>query len=205
WLESFRQRQKLLTPGDVAADALAKKLAATFKVQPPDPRFQYYVDYAVFYGNGPENIEHLSEDFDVPGFLADQKYFIQGTGLCETHANPGSLTGTRFGDKGSWAMGPILQAPEGAIDLTRRRKPPFEIELAFIPPESDRPWNLWWNVGLYDEQGKLHSWQPGVKNVPGRGCRFFNLWVNDPEKVPVNPDVSVVFQPPLPPSILSHR
>ena len=26
-------------------------------------------DYAVFYGNGPENIEHLSDDFDVPGSL----------------------------------------------------------------------------------------------------------------------------------------
>jgi hypothetical protein len=203
WLESFRQRQKLMAPHDPTTEALAKKLAASFRVQPPDPQFQYYVDYAIFYGNGPENVEHLSDDFDVPGFLADQKYYIEGNGICETHSNPGYLTVTLFGDSAGWAMCPILQA--GDVDLSGRHQPPFEIEIAFIPPEADRPWNLWWNVGLYDARGKMHSWQPGVKNMPGQGCRYFNQWVNDPARIGENPEVNPAFEPPLPQSILAHR
>ena len=205
WLESFRQRQKLLAPGDPATAALDRKLATAFRVQPPDPRFQYYVDYAAFYGNGPQDVEHLSDDFDVPGFLADQKYFIEGNGVCETYSNPGYLTVTLFGDSGRWAMCPILAPGEAGIDLAGARKSPFEIEIGFIPPEADRPWNLWWNVGLFDEKGKLYPWQPGVKNVPGHGCRFFNRWTNDPVKVEANPVVNPGFDPPLPQSILAHR
>ena len=42
-----------------------------FPIDPPDPKFQYYVDYATFYGNGLQTIEQLSDDFNIPGFLAN--------------------------------------------------------------------------------------------------------------------------------------
>jgi hypothetical protein len=200
WAEGLKQRHKVLGQD---GRALAEVVKALTTVEPPDPAFEYYVDYAVFYGNGPENVEHLSDDFNVPGFLADQKYYIEGNGLCETYSHPGYLTATLFGTNGSWAMCPILA--DGAIDFGRGKKPPFEIEIAFIPPDGGRPWNLWWNVGVYDTGGKFYPWQPGVQSVPGRGVRYFNQWSNDPTKVEKNPLIELTFDPPLPPTVLAHR
>jgi hypothetical protein len=204
WLEAFKLRQPFLPSPERADAASIKKLEETFKIDPPDPKFQYYVDYAVFYGNGPENIDHLSDDFDIPGFLADQKYYIEGNGWCETHSNPGYLTATLYGVNSSWAMCPILAAGESGIDL-RRRKPPFEIEIGVITPDDVMPWNLWWTLGLYDEKGKNYPWTPGLKNVPGEGVKFFNKWVLDPVKVEDNPVINLEFDPPLPQSILAHK
>lgn len=203
WLEGFKQRQKVLAQPGQANNPLFEKLETAFKVEPPDPAFQYYVDYAVFYGNGPDNVEHLSEDFDIPGFLADQKYYVEGNALCETHSNPGYLTATLYGTNGGWAMCPILQAD--GIDFVKHKKPPFELEISFIAPEDNMPWNLWWNIGVFDEKGKMYPWQPGIKNIPGQGCRFFNTWTMDPAKIEDNPLVHLQFDPPLAQSILAHK
>lgn len=144
----------------------------------------------------------FSEDFDIPGFLGDQKYYVEGNALCETFSNPGYLTVTQYGNNGSWAMCPILSEP--SIDFSVR-KPPFEIELAFKSPDDTQPWNLWWNVGVFDEKGSFHYWQPGLQNVPGRGCRFFNQWSDDPVKTVRNPLLELEFDPPLPPSLLNSK
>jgi hypothetical protein len=76
WIDSFREHHKLLKNITEDQEEILNRLKTTFEVQPPDPRFEYYIDYAVFFGNGPENVEHLSEGFDVPGLLADQKYYV---------------------------------------------------------------------------------------------------------------------------------
>jgi hypothetical protein len=178
-------------------------LKKTFEIDPPDPAFEYYLDYATFYGNGPKTIEHLSEDFNVPGFLADQKYYIEGQVFCETYSNPGYLTATGYGMNGGWALCPILK--EDGIDFRKSKSLPFEIEIAFVPPESKRPWNLWWNVGLYDEQGKMYSWQPGIKNIPEKGYHFFNKWTSDPNLVEDNPVIHLQFDPEIPQALFRQK
>jgi hypothetical protein len=203
WAEGLKQRNKVLGKPAAENEALADLVKALTTVEPPDPAFEYYVDYAVFYGNGPQNIEHLSEDFNVPGLLADQKYYLEGNGICETHSNPGYLTVTLLGTNGSWAMCPILA--DSAIDFTKGKKPPFEIETTFITPDTKRPWNIWWNVGLYDDKGKFYPWQPGLKNIPGQGVCYFNWWSNDPDKIEKNPLVELTFDPELPQSLLAHQ
>lgn len=125
----------------------------SFAVEPPDPKFAYYIDYATFHANGSGNIDHLSDEFNIPGFLADQKFYVEGNGICETHSNPGHMTVTLFGHNSSWAMCPILRS--GGVDFSVR-KPPFEIETSFVGPGDDSAWNLWWNVGVFDHQDKFH-------------------------------------------------
>ena len=77
-------------------------------------------------------------------------------------------------------MCPILDSD--GVDLTTKHKPPFEIELAYIPPPDALPWNLWWNIGLWDEKAAFHTWQPGIKNIPGVGRKMFNTWVMEPDQ-----------------------
>jgi hypothetical protein len=100
------------------------------------------------------------------------------------------MTVTCYGQNGGWALCPILAA--GQIDVLKDRKPPFEIEMCFIPPENDRTWNLWWNVGLFDEEGTMHPWQPCIENVPGKGVSFTNFGFYNPEKGSVeNPAIKI--------------
>ena len=201
WQESMRQRNQYLGMNEEKGETISQALKTLTTVDPPDPKFQYYVDYATFYGNGLQTIEQLSDDFNVPGFLADQKYLIEGEGISETYSNPGYMTTTLYGMNGGWAICPIYA--EGDIDLTRR-KPPFEIEMGFIPPENSRIWNLWWNIGLYDEEGKFHGWQPGIKNMPGQGCRYFNLWTMEPDKIQKNDVINPELGPEIA-KILNHK
>lgn len=196
WIDSFREHHKLLKTINPEQEEILNRLKETFKVQPPDPRFEYYIDYMMFYGNGPENVVHLSEDFNVPGFNADQKYYIEGQAFGETYSNPGYLTITCYGQNGGWALCPILSA--GMVELNKDRKPPFEIETCFIPPDNDRHWNYWWNVGLYDESGTMHPWQPCIAYVPGKGVEWTNSGFYDPKvgSVP-NPGIKITptFEP----------
>lgn len=190
WLKSFRNRQKVLGKSDDAKGTL-NAIEKSFEVEPPDPRFAYYIDYATFYANGPANIDHLSDEFNIPGFLADQKFYVEGNGICETHSNPGHMTVTLFGHNSSWAMCPILRA--GDVDFSVR-KPPFEIETSFVGPGDDSAWNLWWNVGVFDHQGKFHPWQPGLKFIPGKGVRFFDVFNVEPDQISRNTELALKFE-----------
>jgi len=189
WLEAFRKRQKVLGKGDAAKPAL-DAIKRSFQVDPPDPRFGYYIDYATFHANGPADIDQLSDEFNVPGFLADRKFYVEGNGICETHSNPGHMTVTLFGHNSSWAMCPILRA--GGVDFAVR-KPPFEIETSFIAPGDDAAWNLWWNVGMFDKAKKFHQWQPGLKFIPGKGVRFFDVFNVEPDQVSRNRELNLQF------------
>lgn len=189
WIKSFRNRQKVLGKND-ASNPTLDDIDKTFQVDAPDPRFGYYIDYATFHANGPGDIDQLSDEFNVPGFLADQKFYVEGNGICETHSNPGHMTVTLFGHNSSWAMCPILRA--GGVDFSVR-KPPFEIETSFIPPGADSAWNLWWNVGVYDTQQKFHAWQPGLKFIPEKGVRFFDVFNVEPDQISRNRELDLSF------------
>lgn len=204
WLKSFRQRWSAEGNKGDEAQRVFGRLEELFKVEPPDPAFEYYVDYAVFYGNGPENFDHLSEGFDVPGFLADQKWYIEGNAIAETYSNPGYCTVTLLGMNGGWAMCPITSGD--AIDLARF-KPPIEFETAFIAPDDTIPWNLWWTFNLFDSDGNVmgQGWNPGVQNIPGKGRALINHFAFDPTKVVPSPLLNVRFASPLAQSLLTAR
>lgn len=204
WLTSFKQRLPLITKPDAADAVVVKQLDEAFRIDPPDPKFEYFVDYAVFYGNGPENFDHLSEEFNVPGFLADQKFYLEGNGLAETYSNPGFLTVTLLGMNGGWAMCPILSGD--GIDLARH-KPPLEFETAFIAPDDAIPWNYWWTFNLFDADGKNlgQGWGPGVQNIPGNGRAYINSFGYDPQKFTKSPLMNLEFEPELPQSLLTAK
>ena len=151
-------------------------------VQLPDPSYEYFVDYAVFHGDGPQNLEHLSEDFDVPGYEGtDQKWFQEGNAVTQTFTHPGYLTVTLMGMNGMWGMAPALSAEMpgglGYVDV-KKFKPPWEIETSFIAPDEDTPWNLYMFFTLFDTKGIGHLWTPGVQNFPGAGVKFINYFID---------------------------
>ncbi|MFN0051109.1 MAG: hypothetical protein ACKV0T_02900 [Planctomycetales bacterium] len=204
WLKSFKQRLPLISKPTDADSQVVKELEQNFKIDPPDPQFEYFVDYAVFYGNGPENFDHLSEEFNVPGFLADQKFYLEGSGLTETYSNPGYLTVTLLGMNGGWAMCPILSGD--GIDLARHT-PPLEFETSFIVSDDTIPWNLWWTFNLYDSDGKNlgQGWGPGVQNIPGEGRSYINSFGYDPKKIATSALMNIEFEKPLPQALLTAK
>lgn len=206
WVPGLLARYKTVwAEGDVNT---LEPLKTLFEIDPPNTKYQYYVDYAVFHGNGPHNVEHLSEDYDIPGYLADQKYSIEGNGFCETFSNPGYMTLTLLGTNGGWAMCPKYGG--SGIDLVNLNKPPFEIEIAVITPDNAQPWNLFWNVGIGNEAGDLYAgWMPGIKNIPGVGCKYSNSFITSPTEweYPTevqNSAVNPKFDPEIP-ELLGHK
>ncbi len=206
WLKSIKSRYS--TSWGEHDPATIDPLLELFRIQPPDPKVPCYLDYAIFYHNGPGYIEQLGEEFNVPGFLAGEKYYIEGNVFTETFSNPGFLTATSFGNHGGWAMCPIFGG--SSIDLTGERSPPFEVEIAAITPDNDKPWNLWWNIGIWNEKGdKYAGWQPCIKNIPGVGRRFTNSFSIDPDafEYPTeiqNSAINPRFDPPIP-ELLGHK
>jgi hypothetical protein len=171
-------------------------------VQAPDPLFEYFIDYAVFYGNGPGDFEQLSDEFNVPGYLGDQRWFQEGNAVAEIFSNPGYLTLTQLGQNGGCAMCPIFGP--GFLDFSQFT-PPFEIETRFIPPTNTQPWNLWWSMALFNQGGGAIGWTPGLQFVPGQGVFYINQNSTDPNVIAVNPNVNVLFSPPLTQELLTSR
>ena len=56
-----------------------EKLFIAVEPQPPNPYYEYFVDYCAFFGAWPQTFEELSEDFDIPGFMAKWRAQTQGT------------------------------------------------------------------------------------------------------------------------------
>ncbi len=202
WLKSLRERLPLVEVKGEATSRPLQILAKSFQVEPPDPKFEYFIDYAVFHGNGPANFDHLSDEFDVPGFLADQKWYIEGNGLAETFSHPGKLTVTLLGMNGGWAMCPIISGD--GVDLARHRAP-IEFETAFTAATDANPWNLWWTFNLFGTNGKNlgQGWGPGVQNIPGQGRRFTNAFSADPARFAKSALFNVEFERGVPAAILN--
>jgi hypothetical protein len=190
-------------------DSLAPELG--LNPSPPiltsDPSYQYYtVDYAVFFGAGPKNLDDMSDDFDVPGFQA--KWYHEGSGIVETYSHPGYLTVTLPGPSlDGWAMCPTSIGGT-LVDLSKLKPfPGYEIEISFIPPDDSHYWNFFMSsFGVWDETGKQvlgDGWQPGVQNFPAeKRHRFINVNVGNGQ--PVTGLVNVEFEKEIPESILAH-
>jgi len=180
-------------------------------IEPPHPELRYFIDHAVFFGNGPENLEHVSDDFDIPGAPIDHKWICIVNGTLETWSNPGYLTAT-FAGRFGWPFGltPMTEAlidgnpVQHMIDLSRF-KPPMEFEVAFIAPDDTIPWNFWYSIPLIDDKGAGHTWSPGIQNIPGKGRVYINLHSSDPFKIEKNLEVNVEFPQEPPQSLLASK
>lgn len=203
-------------------------LAAELGIQPPPavqvpgPTYEYFVDYAVFYGNGPQNLEDLSEDFDVPGYEGtDQKWFQEGNAITQTFTHPGYLTVSLMGTNAVWGMAPMLAAEMpgglGYVDLDRF-KPPWEIETSFVSPDDRQPWNFSMLFTLFDGKGVGHDWTPGLQNFPESGVKFVNYfrdpnnskglydeWYYSAFNVEHGKNINVEFVKEVPQSVLAHK
>ena len=150
--------------GDTVPETGTGKMTAIRSPEPeaPNPKYEYYLDYCVFFGSSPRPFEKFSDEFDIPGYLGRWQVQEQCT-LMDTHSYPGHLMlkligpglGTGFGAAGGSALN-LSDYP-----------PPWEIETRFIPPDDSTPWNYWMNFILQDKEGKnLGMWAPGLENDP---------------------------------------
>jgi hypothetical protein len=159
--------------------------------EPPNPRYEYYVDYCVFFGAPPRPFEDYSDDFDIPGYFAQWQIQEQAT-LAETHSHPGYLTLTLLGPGLGTGFGP---AGGSSLNLATY-KPPWEIEICFVAPDDSVPWNFWMNFAVVDRDGKDRGvWAPGVENFPKeKRHRPYGHSTFKPE-----------FDPEVPESVLAHK
>ena len=174
----------------------------------PESGTKYFFDYFALYGNGPENFDHLSNEFNIPAEIPILKSFVEGRGLNETFSNPGYLTVTFAGTPSGWAFCPMvaseMTAGLGYINLDRFA-PPMEFEVAFIAPDDTIPWNFWHSFGFTGISGKNVGWSPGIQNIPGKG-RF---WINnhnldDAWSIKENTVMNVEFDPEPSQELLTH-
>ena len=199
---------------DVLAPELG--LSPSPPIKTSDPSWMYYtVDYAAFFGTNIENLDHMSDDFDVPGFQA--KWYHESQGLVEDYSHPGYLTITLPGPSlDGWAMCPTCIGST-IVDLRKVKDfPGYEFEIGFVPPEDNSMWDLYMSsVTLWDEAGKPvgngmpyadpGAWQPGVQYFPKeRRHRFINMFTG-PLETKKNPNINIEFEPEVPESVLRHR
>lgn len=159
--------------------------------EPPNPRYEYYVDYCVFFGAPPRPFEDFSDDFDIPGYLGQWQIQEQCT-LAETHSHPGHLTLTLLGPGLGTGFGP---AGGSSLSLAKYQ-PPWEIEICFSAPDDSVPWNFWMNFAVVDRDGKNRGvWAPGVENFPRE--KRHRLYGHSTFKLEFDKD--------LPESIVAHK
>jgi len=161
------------------------------KPEPPNPAYEYYVDYCVFFGAKPVPFEEYSDEFNILGYLGRWQIQEQCT-LVDTHSHPGHLMlkllgpglGTGFGRAGGSELR-LADYP-----------PPWEIELGLLAPDDSVPWNFWMNFILLDPEGKDRGmWTPGVENDPKlKRHRPFETG-----------NLKVRFEPEVPEAILSAK
>ncbi len=58
--------------------------------EPPNPKYEYYVDYCVFFGAEPRPFAAYSDEFNIPGYLGRWQVQEQCT-LMDTHSYSGNL------------------------------------------------------------------------------------------------------------------
>lgn len=150
----------IITGVDMAPDNFLAVQSYQFpqpQPEPPNPRYEDYVDYCVFLPGRPLPLEAYSDDFDIPGYLARWQIQPQSTYI-NSYINPGYLTMTLVGVGLGTGFGPVGGAE---FDLTTY-PPPWEIETAFIPPRSG-PWNYYLSFVLYDQKNTQRGfWNPGL-------------------------------------------
>jgi hypothetical protein len=130
------------------------------KPEPPNPDYEYYIDYCVFFGSSPRPFEKYSDEFDIPGYMGRWQIQEQCT-LVDTHSYPGYLMMKSIGP----GLGTGFCAAGGSSLKLSDYPPPWEIETSFIGPDDSAPWNYWMNFITIDKEGKNRGmWTPGVEN-----------------------------------------
>lgn len=173
--------------------------------EPPDPQYEYYVDYCVFLPTDPKPLEALSTEFDTLGYLGDVQAQPQGT-LIETYSKPGHLTMTLTGTGSGTGFSPV----GGALADLSVYRPPWEMETAFIAPDDSIPWNWFMNLGVWEQskQERKGMWQPGVQYFPdSKRHRFINRVVRSEAALeqPATSIFDVSFKEEPPAEVMSSR
>jgi hypothetical protein len=117
-------------------------------------------------------IEHFTNDFEHPGFIGRYSTEYHGH-IAETWSHPGYLAITLAG--GNNLPGGNF-APGDRISL-KHYKPPWELEMSFVPPSSDYPWSIVHGFGPREKDGGSRAWHPGVANFPGKGHEVGNVQI----------------------------
>ena len=162
------------------------------KPEPPNPAYEYYVDYCVFFGSSPRPFEQFSDDFNIVGYLGQWQVQEQCT-LMDTHSHPGYLMLKLLGP----GLGTGFAAAGGSSLKLSDYPPPWEIETSLIAPDDSVPWNYWMNFIVFDKQG-----QPARHVDAGRRKR------SQGETAPAVSRRDVqgsVFDREVPESILAHK
>lgn len=129
------------------------------KPLPPDPDYEYYVDYCVFFESNPRPLQRYSDDFDIVGYLGRWQVQEQCT-LMDTHSHPGYLMLKLLGP----GLGTGFCPAGGAALRLSDYEPPWEIETRIITPDDTMPWNYWMNFIVVDTAGETRGmWTPGVE------------------------------------------
>lgn len=135
------------------------------KPEPPNPAYEYYVDYCVFFGSSPRPFEAFSDEFNILGYLGRWQVQEQCT-LMDTHSYPGNLMLKLIGP----GLGTGFGAAGGSALSLKDYPPPWEIETSFNAPDDTIPWNYWMNFIVFDTDGTNRGmWTPGVENDPKAG------------------------------------
>ena len=195
---------------DELPPALGINPSPPFKVS--DPSYMYYmVDYAVFFGANAENYDHMSDDFDNPGFHA--KWFHEAGAITDTYSHPGFLSVTLVPQAGHvWAMCPTAIGTS-LLDLSKVKPfPGYEIEIGWIPPDDDTiSWRSFiTSIAMWTESGRSvgyggtgGGWRPGVEYDPKeKRHRFISGYGAEGMK---NKRLDVEFDPEVPESILKPQ
>ncbi len=161
------------------------------KPEAPNPAYEYYVDYCVFFGSSPRPFEQFSDEFNILGYLGRWQVQEQST-LMDTHSHPGHLMLKLLGP----GLGTGFGAAGGSTLRLKDYPPPWEIETSFIAPDDSIPWNYWMNFIVLDAQGKnVGMWTPGVENDPkARRHRVYASATFKPR-----------FEREVPESVLAHK
>jgi hypothetical protein len=106
-------------------------------IDPPNPGSGYYIDYASFFGNGPECFEHMSDDFDTPGLPADQNWPAQGQW---TYPASASYIKTLL----------LLRQMTGDRGYLDRAKKLADMELEFLSRPAPASEPEWWRMPFRD-------------------------------------------------------
>jgi hypothetical protein len=150
--------------GNVGRDDFMRSMVpvAAPKPEPPNPDYEYYVDYCVFFGSEPRPFEAYSDEFNITGYLGRWQIQEQCT-VVDTHSHPGYLMLKLLGP----GLGTGFCPAGGSSLKLSDYPPPWEIETRFIAPDDSIPWNYWMNFIVLDPQGKNRGmWTPGVENDP---------------------------------------
>ena len=125
--------------------------------------------------------------------------------VIDAYTHPGYMTWTLMGPSLGTGIAPV--GGDGLFSLDMY-PPPWEMEICFLVPDDSVPWNFFMNFQPVTSGGRRVAWHPGVQNLPKekKHVYFGDIMARSAgasNSVGNMPDV--VFDPPVPESILAHK